>query len=109
MRRKISVYNVVDVSVGCQVSHRMLPCAGYGLQYSGFDFMSLPQPCSACLLVLMSPRWENAGSGSVVTPWSWPSDWEDLRGREAGAAPSGPPCGDGIPVVRGDSKSFPGA
>ena len=31
VRRKISAYNVVDVSVGCQVS------AGYGLQYSGFD------------------------------------------------------------------------
>ena len=30
VRRKISAYNVVDVSVGCQVSHRMLP-AGYGL------------------------------------------------------------------------------
>ena len=37
VRRKISAYNVVDVSVGCQVSHRMLPCVGYGLYYSGFD------------------------------------------------------------------------
>ena len=31
VRRKISAYNVVDVSVGCQVSYRMLPYAGYGL------------------------------------------------------------------------------
>ena len=31
------------------------------------------------------------------------------EGREAGSAPSGPQRGDGIPVVRGDSKSILGA
>ena len=71
--------------------------------------MSLLQPCSARLLVPIIPCWENSESGSGVAPWPRPSDWEDLRGREEGAAPSGPQRGDGISVVRGDSKSVLGA
>ena len=57
----------------------------------------------------MIPCWENSGSGSDVAPWPRPSDWEDLRGQEEGAAPSGPQRGDRISVVRGDSKSVLGA
>ena len=71
--------------------------------------MSLSQPRSVRLLVPMIPCWESSGSGSGVAPWPRPSDWGDLRGREAGAAPLGPQRGDGIPVVRGDSKSVLGA
>ena len=35
--RKISAYNTVDASVEYQDGYRIVPCAGYGLEYSGFD------------------------------------------------------------------------
>ena len=33
----ISAYNTVDASVECQDGYRIVPYAGYGLEYSGFD------------------------------------------------------------------------
>ena len=42
------------------------------------------------LLVPVSLRRRDEGSGSGAMMWSRPSDLVDLRGREAGAAPLGP-------------------
>ena len=89
MRREISAYNTVDVSVECQVGYRMLPCAGYGRSTAVLTY-------EPPLALLRTPfgSYESSSEGHGVRVWSSVVAkvfcLGEPGGQEVGTAPVGP-------------------